>query len=761
MAKQWGSVALFVGLIVLACLPEAALSTSLFTGSKQGRTVETPSSALRSDMSPIRKVITLIEEMKATAERDAKEDLAMYDKFMCWCETNEKEKGASIDLAQKSITELSAFIEEAAATEAQLKTEIAGLENDISEDKDALTSASSVREKEYDDFLASEADMKETRGLLKEAIEALSKVQMVQLGKKADAVARSQAQAVLLQLRGKVQRFPKFQAVMQRDLFDFFGSLTDYVHSNEAFLPKKEVASFEQAKRMLPWEKTEEQVGMEANPNELKGAAANAKSYNSRSGGILGLLAEMRDEFTKDLWNDQKADFQAEVDFQNLKAAKLSEIEAATERKEAKEADLADTLLKAAKAKDDREETTAAMGADEYFLTNMRKDCQIEDEQYKARVKVRSEEIVALSETLKILTEDEARDLYSKTSAGEKPPTFLQLGRNSFASSEQVAAQERAVETAMQRIATIARKHKNWSLVSLAVRMRLDAFKEVKAAMDKMFAELQKQQEEEYAKWEFCKKNLDQTEDEIKVAENTNEDLDEKHTNLVNTIETLTKEIAVLKADEAAMEVALKEAGEERKAQNELYQAEISDQRATTNILNKALARLKQFYTPELLETRTRQQQEPNRPGFAVADKPAEPKDYAKSAGAGGVLQLLQKVIEDAEVAEQQLEMSEQKSQENYAAFVSATTATMEADRSAIAEKSEQVAATESEKSATEEAQLSNKLDLESLNALLKAHHVDCDWLIQYFDLRQKSRNEEMDAIVDAKAVLSGANFGK
>jgi len=327
----------------------------------------------------------------------------------------------------------------------------------------------------------------------------------------------------------------------------------------------------------------------------------------------------------------------------------------------------------------------------------------------------------------------------------EKPPTFLQV-----AASERVAVQSRVVERAMQRIATTAQKHKNWSLVSLAVRMRLDSFTEVKAAMDKMLAQLNEQQKEEYAKSELCKKDLEHTEDKIQAAENTKEDLDDKHLNIANTIETLDKEIQELKADEEAMEVAMKQAGEQREKENEQFQTEISDQRATANILKKALTRLKKFYTPELLEMHTHQQRDLNRP-----------KKYAKSAGAGGAIELIMKVIEDAEAAEKQLEMSEQNLQDNYASFVKSTSATIQADRDAIAEKNEQLAAANAEKSETEGAQLSNKMGLEELNSLLQAHHTDCDWLLKYFDLRQKARQDEIDSITDAKAVLSGAGFGK
>jgi len=148
-------------------------------------------------------------------------------------------------------------------------------------------------------------------------------------------------------------------------------------------------------------------------------------------------------------------------------------------------------------------------------------------------------------------------------------------------------------------------------------------------------------------------------------------------------------------------------------------------------------------------------------PGAAAPPPPASPKDYEKSAAAGGVLQLIAKIITDAEVTEKELEKDEQKSQEDYSAFVVSTKESIEADSAAIEEKESQKASAESQKAETEEAQLANKVELEKLGELLKAHHLDCDFVLKFFDLRQKSRAEEMDAIKDAKAILSGANFGK
>merc|ERR1719326_1217636 len=162
-------------------------------------------------------------------------------------------------------------------------------------------------------------------------------------------------------------------------------------------------------------QKSEEQRGMEANPNALSGNAAGAKSYNARSGSILGILAEMKDEFDRDLAAAQKAELQALIEFQQLRAAKLAEIAAATKQKKQKEAALADLQNKVANAKKDLQSLKEAKAADEAFLEELRKNCKIEDENYASRSKVRAEEIVALNETLKILTADDARDLFGKT----------------------------------------------------------------------------------------------------------------------------------------------------------------------------------------------------------------------------------------------------------------------------------------------------------------------------------------------------------
>jgi di/tripeptidase len=191
---------------------------------------------------------------------------------MCWCQTTEAEKTAAIKAAEQKIQELTSFVEEAAAKEGELKTEIAGLEEDIAADKDSLASATALRSKENEEFQTEEADMKETLSLLSQAIGVLGKVQLTQKGSAAEHQALLQVSEIVKKAN------PLFKSVMQKDLYDMLGgfdglqakpldqkALTTGAILGEVFLPKREAAALAQSQgKSLPWIKTEEQKGMEA-----------------------------------------------------------------------------------------------------------------------------------------------------------------------------------------------------------------------------------------------------------------------------------------------------------------------------------------------------------------------------------------------------------------------------------------------------------------------------------------------------------------
>merc|ERR1719343_431488 len=96
--------------------------------------------------------------------------------------------------------------------------------------------------------------------------------------------------------------------------------------------------------------------------------------------------------------------------------------------------------------------------------------------------------------------------------------------------------------------------------------------------MDKMLAELKKQQKEEVEKKDFCIHQIDETEDSLKTESNEKEDLEGKKLGLENTISTLETDLKELRAEVAQMKESMKRAGEDRAAENKLFQQAIMDQ---------------------------------------------------------------------------------------------------------------------------------------------------------------------------------------
>jgi len=671
---------------------------------------------------PIQKVVTMLKEMQAQVQKEGDEDTAAYDKYACWCKTNDAEKTKAIEDAETKIDDLTSAIEEFAALSAKLKTEIEKLEEDIAAATKALETAAAQREKEKAEFEAEAADMKAALSALQEAVAILSKVQLVQKQGNTE-----QAGQMLLQVKSIIRsKLSHYKDVMQADLWDFL-STTALDGDQQSFMAKKHDFS-----------------AVQQDPIPGGGAAAGAKSYNSRSGQIFGILSQMMEEFGKDLSEAQKGELRAMISFENLKAAKNQEIDAATDLLNQKTEELAKATTDDANAKEDLEDTKKQMAADQEFLLQLKKDCKIADEEYAARQKVRGDEMIALGEALKILTDDDARDLFGRSMS------FLQINSATL-SKAQVKAQNHARTLAVSRILQTAKKTKNYQLATLAVSTQLDKFTKVKEAMDKFMEELKKQQKDEYEKNEFCKKEIDANEDSTKVKTHEKEDLEDKLEDLENDIKKFTVEIDDLKTEVAEMKVSMKRAGEDRKAENQDFQAAVADQRAVVNILNKVLARLKMFYEKKgLVQTDMDSEQAP----------PPKPKGYEKSGGAGGVMQLIQMIIEDAGREEQELVMSEQKAQEAYAKFIVETNSCLAACEKSISEKEEALSTAQGDKAETEAGIMAVTQELTSLKDLNIGLHADCDFVMENFEIRQTARKEEMDAIVEAKAILSGADFG-
>jgi len=646
---------------------------------------------------PVSKVITLLKDMLKQLEKEAEEDEEIYDQLACWCETNDKEKTKAIADAEAKIEDLTNKIEELTASSARLNTEIKNLEKEVAENQEALDAATAIRQKELAEFNAEEKDSLQAISALKSAVTVLSKHH----GGALLQIPARHLEGVASTIQYQMQ---KNAAVLQ-------GVLTHH--------ERKAMAAFLQA------------------PQDYFDASPTFKqSYAPQSGEIFGILKQMKESFETNLADSQKEEMANQKAYEDLKKAKTDEIKAGQEQIDKKTQELASTDEKLAESKESLEDTKASLSADEEFLMMLKEKCSSTDAEWEERQKTRQLEMEACSKALAVLSSDDAHDLFTKTFN----PAFVQTEMHSERRSK-----------AAQLLAAVASKMNSPRLAAIATQVRLDAFVKVKKAIDDMVAQLLVEKADEIKHKDFCVEEFNSNQLQTEKKDREKEDLIALIEDLELTIKTLTTEIATLKSEVAEMQVQMKRAGEDREKQNKEFQQTVADQRASQKLLTAALNILKGFYEKKAAFL---QKQEP-------AGPPPPPgfKDYSKNKASGGVMGMIQQIINDAKAMEAEAIRAEEDSQKAYEDFVKETNASIETKTKEIINKTEEKAKAETDLNQANEDKEAVLLELEQLSNYNAELHQSCDFVMKNFEIRQTGRDEEIEALKQAKAILSGADF--
>eukprot|EP00928_Gymnodinium_smaydae_P066391 TRINITY_DN4940_c0_g3_i1.p1 TRINITY_DN4940_c0_g3~~TRINITY_DN4940_c0_g3_i1.p1 ORF type:complete len:712 (-),score=246.34 TRINITY_DN4940_c0_g3_i1:80-2149(-) len=667
-----------------------------------------PASALSFDAQtvknrPVSKVITLLKDMQQQLEKEAAEDEEIYDKMACWCETNDKEKTQAIADAETHIANLNSKVEELTAGSARLSTEIKNLEKEVAKNQEALDQATALRQKQLAEFNGEEKDLLQSVKALSAAIVVLSKhhSSLVQL-----------PQTHLLSIATTLQRELRHHASR------LAGVLT-------------------------PSERRAAQAFVQAPQDYFDAAPTFKQSYAPQSGEIFGILRQMKETFENDLSAAQKEELANQKAYEDLKAAKEDEIKAGQAQIDAKTQELATTDEKLAQSKQDIEDTKASLSADEQFLMMLKEKCSMTDKEWEERQKTRQTELAAVAKALAILSSDDAHDLFTKTFN----PAFLQ---------EATSAHSSRRDRASELLSAVAQKVQNPRLAGLAVRVRLDAFERVKKAIDDMVAQLTAEKADEIKHKDFCVDEFNTNQLQTERKEREKQDFIAKIEDLAMTIDELAKAIEALKAEIAEMQVQLKRAGEDREKQNKEFQSTVADQREVQKLLESAVGVLKEVYSKGGAASFAQGKQAPAGP-----PPPAGFETYKKSAQSGGVLSLLQQIISDAKAMEAEAIRAEEDAQKAYEDFVKETNASVEAKSKDIVNKSDLKAKAEMDLVKNKEGKESTMIELQQLSNYNSELHSSCDFIMKNFELRQTARDEEIEALKQAKAILSGANFGE
>merc|ERR1719272_2087924 len=139
------------------------------------------------------------------------------------------------------------------------------------------------------------------------------------------------------------------------------------------------------------------------------------EGYAPASHEIVGILKQMGDEMEKDIAEEAAAEASAAQNYEELIAAKKQEVEINQAALEEKMTRVGELGVKIATMKNDLEDTQESLGEDVAFLGDLKKTCATKAEEWDGICKTRGEELLALAETIKILNDDDALELFKKT----------------------------------------------------------------------------------------------------------------------------------------------------------------------------------------------------------------------------------------------------------------------------------------------------------------------------------------------------------
>merc|ERR1719356_854760 len=133
----------------------------------------------------------------------------------------------------------------------------------------------------------------------------------------------------------------------------------------------------------------------------------------------------MTDTMIKELNEATAAENAAIKVYEDLMAAKTKEVDALTAAIEDKMQRLGELQVSIVEMKEDLDDTSKALLEDKKFLADLDKNCALKTEEHQSNMKQRSDELLALADTIKILNDDDALELFKKTLPGASA-SFMQ-----------------------------------------------------------------------------------------------------------------------------------------------------------------------------------------------------------------------------------------------------------------------------------------------------------------------------------------------
>ena len=122
---------------------------------------------------PIRKVVTMLQGMQKKVEEEAKTELALYEKYMCYCKTAGGDLDAGVTAAEEKLESMKAALKSAKEKKKQTEADLKEHQTSRAEAKAAMEEATEIRNKEARAFAKFHEDSSTNVAALTKAIPAI------------------------------------------------------------------------------------------------------------------------------------------------------------------------------------------------------------------------------------------------------------------------------------------------------------------------------------------------------------------------------------------------------------------------------------------------------------------------------------------------------------------------------------------------------------------------------------------------------------
>jgi len=679
-------------------------------------------------LNPIRKVVTLLQAMQKKVEEEGAREAELFEKFDCYCKTGRGDLESSIEAGEAKAPAVSGAIDAAEAKLAGAKAALKQAQKDRSAAKGAMSEATALRQKEAGAFASFKSDHEANIAAIAKAVDAISK-----------GVAGSFIQTPAAQiLRRSVSR------------------------SNLVGSDQEALAAF----------------------------LSQGSAYAPQSGEILGILKEMGDNMAASLAEATSTEKDAISAYDGLISAKTKEVDVLIATIETKTGQIGDLGVSIVRMKEDLTDTQQLLVEDKKFLAELEKGCATKAAEWKERSKTRAEELVALSDTIKVLNDDDALELFKKTLPSASA-SLIQVQQGMSAVHARALA---VIQSAKSAAPLEQRPGLEMVMMALAGKSHTaGGFGAVIKMIDNLVKLLGQEQADDDDKKEYCGLQFDSSEDKMKSLQRAVAGEEASIASAKDTIAELVKEIAALEAGIKALDTSVAEATAQRKAENAEYKALVTSDTAAQEVLEFAKNRLNKFYNPKLYkpppqtELSAEDRIYSNQGGELVTaapggiagtgitsfaqtsvtsqrrGPPAPPGTWGayatKSEENNGVIAMIDLLIADLAKELTEAETQEKDSQADYEQLMKDSADKRTIDSKALAEKGAAKADTDSALQAHSQAHADGVKEAMLVGKYIASLHGECDWLLQYFDARKAARADEVESLTRAKAVLSGADY--